>query len=147
MKTEIVWLDVAEHLKSGKQPMYMYERPLVHGTSPKRGLFNQSEVARKGEYWVPQNPVMNVDQIQWAKTAGERYVRIPISAYRTSDHAWASILVTGMEIGTRAMASLAMRYKQEPQSVVLVVGHECTDLSDQGHQQFRCYVGLAIRTK
>lgn len=147
MHTEIVWLNVEEHLKRGKQPVYLHERPLIHGDKPKRNLFNLSEIARAGEFWVPLTPVLDFDEIQWSKTASERYVRIPIMAYRTQAHAHASILVTGLEVGTRAMASFAMRYKQEPESIVLVVGHECTDLSDQGTPQFRCFVGIAIRTK
>ena len=147
LNTEVVWINVEENLQSGHQPVYMHKRPLLHGDSPKRNLFNLSEVARVGEFWVPITPVVDMDQIQWSKTAGDKFVRIPISAYRTRDHALASILATGIEVGTRAMASLAMRYKQEPKSVILVVGHECTDLSDQGAQQFRCYIGMAIRTK
>jgi hypothetical protein len=147
VNTEIVWINVQQHLETRKQPVYMYERPLVHGDKPKRNLFNTSEVARAGEFWVPLTPVLEMDEVQWSKTESDKHVRIPVQAYRTVDHALSSILVTGLEVGTRAMASLALRYKQEPKSVVLVVGHECTDLSGQGVQQFRCYIGLAIRTR
>ena len=147
MNTNIIWLDVTENLREGNQPVFMHERPLVHGNKPKGGLFNTAEVARTGEFWVPTTPVLDIDEIQWSKTACERYVRVPLHAYRTRDRALASVFVAGLEIGTRAMASLALRYKQEPQDITLIVGHECTDLISQGVSQFRCYVGLAIRTK
>jgi hypothetical protein len=147
VRTNVVWINVAENLKSGNQPVYMHERPLVHGSKPKGGLFNTSEVARTGEYWVPLTPLVDMDEIQWSKTASERYVRIPVSAYLTESTGLASILATGLEIGARAMTSLAMRYKQEPKEIILVIGHECMDLSAEGRPQFRCFVGLAAKTK
>jgi hypothetical protein len=124
MKITIQWLDTEKLLAQQEQPILMLKKTPIE------------------EYMVPQGPLVENDP-KWALTREGEYVRVPIFAYLTKDRAMAWILATGIEIGSRACASL----QQEPLELVLLLGQECTDLAPEGRNHLRCYVGVAARTR
>lgn len=143
MKFDVQWCNVLPNLVTGIPPSFMLERELLHGTNPKGSVFNVAEVVRVGRFMVPQTPVL-LDQVKWAMTDSGQYVRVPIFAYRTNGRSLSEIWGLGIQIGLAAAESLRSIDPQPPKSAILVLGHECTDLSPE--EAFRCYVGVAFRT-
>lgn len=143
MKFVVEWIDVRAFLQIREQPVYMIKRPLAHGDNPKGNVFNVAEIAKVGEHWVPQADVFN--DAQWSFTKAGDMVRVPIVAYKV-DRTLASILGLGLQIGLAAVADLRNYTSDVPHTVILVIGHECTDLAP-AENLFRCYVGLALQTK
>ncbi len=141
---QVEWVDVRPHLVNGIQPVHLFERPLLHGSKPKGGLFSVAEVARVGEFWVPQTSVIEPNT-KWALCRDGQFVRVPITAYRTSQRAASSILLAGLHTGMAAMHDLRNHTATVPLGVMLVLGHECTDLGTE--HGYRCYIGIAIQTK
>lgn len=140
------WIDPTPNLASGVKPTLVLERELAHGTKPNGGLFNQSKVARTGEFWVAQTSVVS-EPVLWTFCREGDFVRIPVSAYRSATRYASSVLAVGLEIGLAAMASLRKHTPVDPLIVHLVLGNQCTDLSPYGEDAYRCYVGIAIQTK
>jgi hypothetical protein len=142
----IQWVDVRPYLAAGQQPVFLLERPLLHGNSPRGGIFGIAEVAREGVFWVPNTDPVTTDG-GWTQTLTGAHVRIPVLAYRTQERAIAGIWGLGLQLGFAAMLKLRQRTEDMPESLHIVLGHECTDLASEGVDAFRCYVGIAIRTK
>jgi len=143
MKFDVQWCNVLPNLITGVPPSYVIERELLHGVNPHGSVFNVAEVSRVGRYVVPQTPVL-IENIRWGVTNSDQYVRIPIFAYRTKGRSLSEIWGLGIQIGLAAAESLRSIDPLPPKSAVLVLGHECTDLSPE--DAFRCYVGVAFRT-
>lgn len=143
MRFDVKWIDVSKNLTRGDQPVFLLERPLLHGTDERGALFSSGKVARVGSYWVPQSSLIGESEVEWGLTKSDQYVRIPVWAYRTTVRSLSAIFAVGMEIGMRAIASLKYRIRADPTIVTLVLGHEITDLPAEN--AFRCYVGMAIR--
>lgn len=143
MNFTVHWIDVRPNVLSGQQPVFLLQRP-SHGTKGSTYGFASAEVARLGEYWVPQAPVLSGDA--WSFTRTGELVRIPVHAYKTEQRAIASLWGLALQVGMAAMLELRNHTPDIPQEVTLVLGHECTDLYP-AEEAFRGYVGLAFKTK
>lgn len=142
---DVRYLDVTPNLISGNLPMYVLERPRLHD-EPKAWA-GTTEVARVGRFWVPQLAVFEPDP-QWCLTQAGDAVLIPVHAYRTTARALSAIFGLGQQIALAAMQSFLSNGQSQGErivGVVQVLGHDCTDLSQQGVDAFRCYVGLAFQ--
>lgn len=141
------WKDLTTYLNQSEPPQFYLERPLKHGSDPKGGVFNKSEVARTGEFWVPQQPVLQ-DDPKWAFCKAGDAVRIPIYAYRTASRTESCVLATGLQIALAAIISLHRASNgQIPIATHLMLGHQCTDLVPLGTDAYRCYVGICFQVK
>lgn len=140
----VIWIDPVPNLLAQQQPVQMIERELLHGTKPKANLFNTSEVARVGNYWVPQNSVTQEGTL-WTVAKEGQYVRVPVMAYKTVSRSAAHIFATGLTVGLAAFMSLQAHTNERPVRIYLVLGNICSDLHPQ-EDAFRCYVGIAIQT-
>lgn len=138
------WLDVTPNLLTQQQPVFdvLVERERNHAGP--RAWAGGSQIARPGEFWVPINGLLE-QQIQWSVSRSGEAVRVPVHAYKT-DRALASIWGLGVQIGMMAVDALRSKTQDRPLEVTLVIGHDCTDLSP-AEDAFRCYIGVAIRTK
>jgi hypothetical protein len=136
-----VWIDVDPYLANGQRPVYMLERQLAHGTNPNGGVFNVAQVARLGEFWVPQAPLLPGADPDWSVVKTGDHVKIPVTAYRC-DRALASVFALGLQLGLLAAGEFVRRTLKPPEAVYLVLGHTVTDLGDG----FRCYAGVALRS-
>jgi hypothetical protein len=143
--TEFVvhWIDVGPYLRSGQQPVFLLQRP-DHGTDRRTYGFVAADVARLGEFWVPQGPVL--DGFEWGVTRSGDMVRVPVHAYRTKQRALAAVWGLGLQVGMVALGDLVRRGLGMPKSVTLVLGHECTDLAP-ADDAFRCYAGMAFQVR
>ena len=141
MKIHTTYLDVDPYLAKGEQPIWFLERPLLHGNQPNAGVFNTTEIARRGTFWVPGNP----DQrpIEWSMVNQGQYVRVPIWAIRTSGPIASEIPQYGLVYGVRLMDSLREHTRDPVLELVLFMGENVHALSDG----YRFYVGLAFKTK
>jgi hypothetical protein len=144
MEFEVVWMDVRPNLLSGEPPAHMQARPLAHGDKAKVPGWRVAEVARVGEFWVPQGPLFPA--VEWTVSKAGDFVRVPVFAYKTSFPSLAHIFGLGVQVGLAALADLRNRTGDVPIGVLLVLGHECTDLRP-AEERFRCYVGLSVRTR
>lgn len=141
----VQWINPNYYIANGiAEPVFMLERPLLHGHSSKGGLFGIAEVARLGTFWVPEADPIDTDG-KWAMTKTGTHVRVPIFGYRTSERALASIWALGVKLGLASLNSLRQHDDRPPIECHMILGHECTDLAQFGC--FRCYVGLAFRTE
>lgn len=147
MKFSVKWIDVTKNLESGEQPVFFLERPLLHGNDRRGSLFGTAEVARKGEFWVPQNALLNAEDCEWSKTIAGQHVRVPIHAYRTVGRALPWLFAVAVELGMRAANSLRTKTRKRIDDVVLALGSECTDLAGENVDAFRCYVGIAVKVE
>ncbi len=136
------WVDVRPYLAQGQEPIFLLERPLLHGHSAKGGVFGIAEVARLGDFWVPTADPIRTDG-GWSLCKTGTHARVPILAYRTTERALSAIWGLGLQLGLAALAALRTKTPEPPTEMHMILGHECTDLT----AGFRCYVGLAIRTK
>ncbi len=144
MKYAVHWIDVTENLATQQQPVFLLERPLIHGKNVKGGVFNVAEVARVGTYWVPTSD-LNIATIAWSKTASGQYVRIPVFGYRTQQPAESAVFGTAVQLGISALASLYQKVSNAPVLCThLVIGHQVHHLGPEG---YRGYLGLAFQTK
>ena len=138
---DVKWIDILPYLLKKEQPVYILPRPKAHG-HPKAWA-GSSEVAHVGDFWVPQGPILGAQE--WNVTRIGEVVRVPVFAYKVN-RALASIWGLGLQIGMAAIADLRHHTNDVPQSVTLVLGNDCTDLAP-AENSFRCYAGIAIRTK
>lgn len=138
---DVRWIDVKPYLLTGEQPVIIIPRPKAHN-EPKAWA-GTSEVACLGEYWMPQGPVFG-EQMEWSVTRTGDVIRVPVYAYKVH-RSLASIFALGVQIGMAALAELRHHTREAAREAVLVLGNECTDLTQE--DSFRCYVGIAIRTK
>lgn len=138
---EVKWIDITPYLLTGEQPVYVMPRPKAHN-QPKAWA-GSSQVSCIGDFWVVQGPL--IDNSEWTLTKTGDFVRIPVFAFKVN-RALASIWGLGIQIGMLAITELRNYTNDIPQSVILILGHDCTDLSP-AEEAFRCYVGIAIRTK
>ena len=143
MNFETHWIDVNPNLTIGQQPVFLLERPLAHGNKPKGGLFANSEIARVGHFWVPDSDVQ-VEPVQWALTTSGDHVRIPVVAYRSQNAVEAVMFWSGIQIGLQAADSLRRKTPKEIIRAIMVMGHQCHDLGEQG---IRGYLGIAFQVK
>lgn len=135
MEISVVWVDVRPFLAQGRQPVLMLKRPKREGSV-------SAAVAAQGEFWVPND---NDGATQWQVTRSGDHVSVPINAYQTGQRALSSILLSGLEVGMRAVDSLREQIEDRPISATLALGSECTTLGPG--DGYRIYVGIAIRTK
>jgi hypothetical protein len=149
MEYHVEWVDVSQFIRSGQAPVFMLTRQKAHENS--KAWAGPSEIARLGEHWVPQGPVLG--GVTWTLTKQGDFVRIPVSAYKTQ-RALSSIWGLGLQIGMAATDELRKHTGDVPIRAVLVLGRECTDLAVDpitgaatGDDSFRCYVGIALQTK
>lgn len=138
---EVRWIDVTPYLVASEQPVIILPRPKAH--QQVKAWAGNTQVAHMGEFWVPQGPVVGGAQ-EWACTRTGEVVRVPVYAYKVH-RSLASIFGLGLQIGMAAVADLRHHTNDVPQSVTLVLGTDCTDLPAEN--SFRCYAGIAIRTK
>ena len=135
------WVDVSEHVRSGTQPVFTIDRepPAIEAPG---GNFKRDS---KEPFWVPTRPVMEEDP-KWSMTRSEKYVRVPMHAYRTHSYAHAAILGLGIELATRALTSLVQHKSETPSKVIVVIGHDVDTVFDQfdGSSHFRVYVGFVL---
>ncbi len=136
------WIDVTPYLLANEQPVFMLDRPKAHN-NPKVWAGN-TQVAHMGEFWVPYGPIIS-DNPEWSTTRTGPIVRVPVFAYK-ADRALSALWALGLQIGMAAIADLRHHSNDAPQSITLVLGNDCTDLLP-AEAAFRCYVGVAIRTK
>lgn len=136
MLFEVVWVTASP---SDAAPAHMLERPLGHGDDPRGGLFADTEIARTGEYWVPAGDPLD-PACPYEVTRTGRYVRVPLSAYRTP-RALAALFGFGAQLGVAAAAGVRAHAAGRPTACVLVLGSSVDDLGDC----FRVYAGVAIR--
>lgn len=140
---DVHWIQIGFSLLSEQMPIHVIERPPMHEQA--KAWSGGTEVAREGTYHVPQLDAFQVDP-RWARTATGRYVRIPVSAYRTSSRSLASIWGLGLQVGMAFLDAFRSHNVEEIKQLTLVLGDDCTDLAPQGFDAFRCYVGVAIKT-
>lgn len=140
---DVRWLDVKPNLASGVLPVYLLERPLMHN-QPKAWA-GPSEVAREGTYHVPQLAAFG-DNPMWVVTAAGPVVRVPVHAYRTNVRSLATIWAVGLQVGLALVDSFRSHNREPIKQIVLVLGEDCTDLVTEGHDAFRAYAGVAIKT-
>src|SRR5262245_28009990 len=142
----VIWCRPGPPPPGRSWPVVMLERPLAHGDDPKGGLFNRTEVARVGNFWVPSRPVLGAGDPGWELTCQGQYVAVHVVAYRTIDRTLANVLTLGLSLGLAAMASLRQDTADPIQVLHLVLGHDVEDLAIAGVQALRCHVGLAVQT-
>ncbi len=144
MTFETQWVDVTPFLLQQVQPVALLRREQAHD-GPKAWA-GQSQVGTVGDYWVFQGNVVDGDQLSVSPVRGGEGVRIPMWAYRTTHRAMPAILGLGVQIGLAALERLREHTPVLPRAAYLVIGHECTDLMPAA-EAFRCYIGIALRTK
>lgn len=142
LQFKVKWFDVTSGLLAQQQPVVLIERERNH--NGQKAWAGGSQVGRPGDYWVPQGAVTD-ENPQWASSHGGEAVRVPVVAYKT-DRSLAAIWGLGVQIGMMALSALRSKTQEPPLEVTLVIGHDCTDLSP-AEDAFRCYIGIAIRTK
>lgn len=145
MKFETCYVDVNPYLATGQQPVSLIERQLPQGHGTQGSLLRVTETGRCGTFWVPDGHLLASDSLSWSMTETGQYVRVPIEAYRTQEKALATLLGLALQIGMVAVDSLRQYTSDRPQVVTLLLGHECPVTEDG--QAFRCFIGVAIRTK
>jgi len=142
MDFDVRWRDFGDHLAAGVQPVIMLEREKADHA---RAWAGQTQISPTGTFWVPTSPLISVEHIDWAFTDYGDFVRVPVFNYDTQDRSLPHIFGTGLQIGMAAIDSLRHHTQDAPKAVVMFLGHECQDLP--GGKGFRCFVGIAIRTK
>lgn len=150
MRLQVKWIDVNDHLRQGIQPVFILKRSKMHD-NPKAWA-GPSKVGL-GQYWVAQEPAQGIQTVRTeedaviglSRVSGGEVVRIPVLAFRTRERAQSAILAVGLEIGMAAVCELRNHVPDTPFEATLVLGNECHDLYPE--PAFRCYVGLALRTK
>lgn len=142
---DVKWADLTQNHLSGVQPVYMLRRERAH--QEQKAWAGKSEVASIGEFWVPQEAVLALPETHaFAVTKVGDCVRIPLFAYKTGHLSLASLFGLGVQIGMAALAELRNYTSDAAKSVVLILGHEVTDLRP-AEDAFRCYVGIAVQTR
>lgn len=144
MNIHYTWLDVSENLARREQPVAVLRRKLLHGERANGGVFANAQVARVGRFWVPVTPLTGDAPAEWSLTDAGDLVRVPISAYRTQNASEASVFACGLSVGLRAMQQFYEKTGEPARQLHMYLGHQCDPLP--GHEAYRCYVGLAIRT-
>ena len=137
------WVDVTPFLLKREQPVFILPRESAH--SEPKAWAGASKVGTVGEFWVPHGDLLGGEAVFAPTTAGEA-VRIPVWAYQTVRRTLPDIFGLGLQIGMAAIAEMRKYTRDEPRRVHLVLGHECTDLLPAA-ESFRCYIGIAVRTK
>lgn len=138
------FIDVNDHLERQEQPVFLLERPLLHGDKPKGGLFNASEVARKGTFWTPTTSLLE-GNIEWSLVDKDQYVRVPIFAYRTASKAASHIVGLAFQCGMLVQQAFKLHRQLDKILIChLIIGHEIHELEDDA---FRFYLGLTLQTK
>lgn len=145
MLFDVHWINVNPYLERKEQPVFMLQRPLLHGDTKSGGVFNIAEVARVGTYYTPTSAI-NEAEPKFSLTKSGDLVRIPVFAYRTQIRALSSILGVAMQLGISATYRLQQIVRgDEIESVTMILGHECHELPEP--DGFRCYAGLSFKMK
>lgn len=140
---DVHWIDVSPFLISGEQPIYLLPRLKLHNES--KAWAGSTQIANTGEFWVPHGPILPGNNFDWAFTRTGDLVRIPVFAYKVN-RALASIWALGLQVGMSSIINFRENTKESINSVILVLGNSCTDLLPN-EDAFRCYIGIAVRTK
>jgi hypothetical protein len=118
------FISVEQHIRSGVRPVYLmdYDPKYVYRTLT--------------------SSLGSSDAPEWSTTEDSEKVRIPVFAYRTGKEPASGIFGYGMQMGMQALQLNEQPYDQ----VVLVLGVECHDLSDEeeGADAYRVYVGISF---
>lgn len=141
----VLWKDLAPFMQQSEAPAYFLERPLLHGDDKKGGVFNQAEVVRVGEFWVPNKHVID-PSCTWAVTKLGDAVRIPVLGYQTQNLTEAAVLATGMHVAIAAYMGVMRAQQVLPLATYIVLGHQCVDLRPSV-EAYRCCVGVCFRVK
>jgi len=141
---EPYWVDVKPFLLNKQQPVFILPREAAH--SGPKAWAGQSKVGTMGEFWVPHGDLLGGGQVEFAPTVVGEAIRIPVWAYRTTHRALPAVFGLGLQIGMAAIAQLRNHTSESPKQIHLVMGGECTDLQP-AEESFRCYIGIAVRTK
>ncbi len=146
MNFSIQWLNVQPYLDQRKQPVIALKRPMS-GNRPDRvdiddRLFGSGQRGRTGTFWVPVSSLLD-PEIKWSSTTQGESVRVPLIGYTTPVKAKSCILSSGLEMGMRAVASLASQTRKQIVEVIVVLGTEVHALP----KAYQCYVGLALRVE
>ena len=141
LAVDFSWVDVTESLRRSVQPIMVLERSPIHTQG--KAWSGPSEVARTGEFVVPDSPVTD-NVIKWVTTVSGNFVRVPLHAYKTNvPDSVSALFGLGLQLGLQAAGQLAQQ-KIVPIHVTLVLGHECHRMADG---IYRGYVGFSFRTK
>lgn len=143
MQYAIHWFDPTPNLISGVQPWYYITRKLLHGDSKRGEVLSNSEIARIGTYWTPQQSINVVDGA-WSVTREGEQVRVPIQAYRTEFYGPCGILQLGLVSGAAVLEAFRKFNPEVIETLHIVIGRDCTPLPDQN--AYRCYVGFSVET-
>lgn len=143
MEVDLSWIDVTPYLASGRQPFFPLPRDKAHGGA--KAWAGGTQIGTVGEFWVLQGDPLAGDAPFAVVRSGDVVV-VPVLAYRTAFRALPALFGLGLQIGLAAATQLRNHTRDVPKSACLVLGHDCTDLTPEA-DAFRCYVGLAFRTK
>ncbi len=148
MQYDVRYFDVNQQVANGHQPVIVISRPLMHGTDPKGGVFNQAKVARRGEYYVPQNRFFE-GPLKFVLTRQGELVRIPMWDYPTDapaiSAAGALCLQMGIELTSQALQEIQTTTNKPVTKALIVMGHEWHSIVlKDGNPGLRGYVGVAL---
>lgn len=148
MQYDVRYFDVNAQVVNGHQPCIVISRPLMHGSDPKGGVFNKAQVARRGEYWVPQNRLFE-GPLKFSLTKQGELVRIPMWDYAVNDSALSAAvafgITVGMELTSQALQEIQTATNKPVTKALIVLGHECHGITlNDGKAGLRCYAGLAL---
>jgi hypothetical protein len=137
-----IWIDVGPHLAAGQQPVFMLPRPPLHDPEVRATLVGPAQDAWAGEFWVARGSL--ADNPSWTVVRHGEFVMVPVHAYRTAGRGLAALFACGLQLGAQAALTFLEHARQRPQELVLVLGHDCSDLAAE--DALRGYVGVAFRT-
>lgn len=126
MRLSVRYVDVMPSLLKEEQPVVVLER-----------------VQPGGVYHVLNSTALS-EKPHWVLTRTGPKVRVPLTAYRTAQRAMSALAATAMQIALAAVASFRQHTADEPIEALVVLGHHCDDLVEEG--VFRCFIGVAFRT-
>jgi hypothetical protein len=84
------------------------------------------------------------DFVEWSTTDSGEAVRIPIFAYKTAKEPLSGLFHFGLQLGFSAMQEAASMFPTDKCKVILVTGVECHDLSEEGEDAYRVYMGISV---
>lgn len=140
---EAEWVDVAQFLLEGIQPVAISKRPHAHAGG--KAWAGSTQVGQVGEFWVPYTHLFD-ERVQWSNTKIGEAVRIPMFPFDTAVRLPSALLALGVQIGMVSVVEMMKHTRDVPRHVKLVLGNQVTDLSP-AEEKFRCYIGIAIQTK
>ena len=106
-------------------PAYvMVERPLIHGSDPRAGIFSGAEVARSGNYAVHHD---FADDSSWSITTSGDVVRVPLHRLRTPTRSPVELVQAGFMAASKALTAFMQLRLGEPCRLLVVMGNDIVD--------------------